>query len=190
MNSQMVVDYLCEVLNIKTDNTLLILDMVEDLKTIQDLAEFKFYIKSRVANLNDEYRYLSGYQKFIKLVDNFNKENKQNLQVGLFDDVEEKINKLIKKCRTAWRTIEAKRPLGFRIDDLDYKVIPKYFDNVEIKLLDQVGGFQRWYKDYDENEFKEELIRIVKASRIKIHDKKLLGGKSQDVNVIKLLKGK
>ena len=187
MNSEMIVNYLCEVLNIKTDNTLIVLDMVEDLKTIKDLAEFKNYIKSRVANLNDDYRYLTGYQKFIKLVDNFNGEKEDQLKLTVLDGVEEKVNKLINKCRLAYNTLDDKMPRGYPYEKVSYENIPNYFDKAEVNLLEQIGGFKRWFTNegYEENEFKQDLIKTVKGARMNFYKKDSNLIKNKDKEVIK-----
>ena len=186
MKAEQIIDYLCEVLNINSSNTLIMLDMLEDLKEVQNLAEFRKYIKSRVANLNDEYRYLTGYQKFIKLVDNFNKENKNKLTSEVLEGVELKVNDLIAKCRNIGRIILRDRPNNIPVEKLSYAIIPNYFEVSEVNLLESVGGFHRWLADYDENDFKEELILEVEKARLRFHSKQKAIGTKQDATMITL----
>lgn len=68
-----VVKYLGTTLNIDMTDKLIVLDMLDDLKTIEDLASFRIFIKERFNY--ERFRYLTGYQKFISLVNEFKKEN-------------------------------------------------------------------------------------------------------------------
>ena len=177
-------EYICEVLNINSTNSMIILDIREGLKEVQDLIGFRLFIKGCITNLNDEYRYLTGYQKFIKLVDSFNKENKEKLENIVLDGMEQKVNDLIHKCRLIVRKLELDRPNNYPIEKLSYKNIPNYFENSEINLLETVGGFKRWFRDYDENDFKEDLLKQVRKLRLQFHTKQI--GTKQDTKSITL----
>lgn len=86
MNKQItandVVKYIAGILNIDlSNNALLLEDMVEDIKSLNDLALFRTFIKEKFNY--ERFRYLTGYQKFIALVNEFKKENKLELSVEM-----------------------------------------------------------------------------------------------------------
>jgi len=164
MNAKQVVEYICEVLNIQTSNPLIVLDMVEDLKGIKDMQEFRTNIKSRIANLNDDYKYLSGYQKFIKVVNDY-KYNDSNVKD---EAIETYCRKLIDKIRTVSRAIDESLPSGLRYNDFAETAT---FDNFksngncaftekEQRLLTEVGICKVWLLTFDDNDF---LLKLMKA---------------------------
>ena len=181
MNSKQIIDYVCEVLNINTSNTLIILDMIEDLKEVKDLAEFKKVLKDRVGNLNDEYKYLSGYQKFAKIVRDFKKQDSNIAD----DKIVNYCKKLVDKCRHSSCSAYDAKPHGYNFNDfIDTAKFESFksnsepvFNEKEIELLESVGGCKRWLKDYDENKFLEDLIESVyklrKNNTLTIGDKKV-----------------
>ncbi len=88
--------YLCNVLNIKTDSSYVILDIQEELESISDLAEFRLFIKSHISKVSHDLEYMSGFQKFLFLVEKFN--NKRlALSDKEFDSISLWCNVLYKK---------------------------------------------------------------------------------------------
>lgn len=74
-----VVKYISQILNVDVSDRLTFQDMLEDLASIQDLAEFRIFVKTRFNY--ERFRYLSGYQKFLALANEFRKENKPKLSI-------------------------------------------------------------------------------------------------------------
>lgn len=68
-----LIEYIANLLNIDISVNLIYLDISEELENIKDLGLFRKELKARVANLNDDYKYLNGFQKFTKIVEDYNK---------------------------------------------------------------------------------------------------------------------
>lgn len=80
MNFQEILEYLCELLNINLKNKLVSDDILDDLKKMSveyNLNDFRLFIKEKINY--DRFRYLTGYQKFIAMANEFKKDNKLEL---------------------------------------------------------------------------------------------------------------
>ncbi len=60
-----VVEYLTNILNIKTDSELVIIDMLDEIRSVKNMAEYRQYIRANINHLGMDY--MTGFQKFILL---------------------------------------------------------------------------------------------------------------------------
>lgn len=153
------VKYLSQILNIDLSDKLTALDMLEDLKEIQDLGEFRIFIKS---SFNYErFKFLTGYQKFLALKNEFIKNNKPKL-----DEVsQEKANSFAYKLYK--KTINVFDEVNFLIqegNDIRSKTISNYIglsfmdQPKEIQVLELVGK-------------REELLRLCNTDKTRLENK-------------------
>lgn len=87
--------YFAQLLNISLDDDLSMMDMVEDLNSIENLADFRVFVKEKFNY--ERFRYLTGYQKFIALVNEYKKENGPKLDEVTQDKADSFAAKLYKK---------------------------------------------------------------------------------------------
>lgn len=80
MNHKEILEYICELLNINLKNKLVsdkILMTLKDMSVSYDLVKFGDFLES---SFNYErFKFLSGYQKFLAMANEFKKENKPKL---------------------------------------------------------------------------------------------------------------
>ena len=72
-----IAKYFAQLLNISLDDDLSMMDMVEELNSIENLADFRIFVKEKFNY--ERFRYLTGYQKFIALVNEYKKDNAPKL---------------------------------------------------------------------------------------------------------------
>ena len=123
MNKQItasdVVKYIAGILNIDlSNNALLLEDMIEDIKSVNDLALFRTFIKEKFNY--ERFRYLTGYQKFITLVNEFKKENKlelsKEMKIKALTYSEDLFKRVTEICDEINFELQTK---GKKIDDLN-----------------------------------------------------------------------
>lgn len=157
-------EYLANILNIKMDNPYIIDDMLEELEQINDLKSFKDFVKER--SNTESYKFLTGYQKFLKAISDFKTINSSVSE----DKVETYCKKLIEKIRTVVRAVDESLPSGLRFNDFaETATFDKFrsggncaFDEKEQRLLSEVGTCKVWLLTYDSHPFLIKLINAVK----------------------------
>lgn len=146
MNKQItandVVKYIAGILNIDlSNNALLLEDMIEDIKSVNDLALFRTFIKEKFNY--ERFRYLTGYQKFIALVNEFKKENKlelsQEMQINALTYSEDLFKRVTTICDEINFELQTK---GKKIDDLNLFETFKIngLENHHIGVLKAIGA--------------------------------------------------
>jgi len=162
-----LIDYVGMLLNFEIKGKLIYLDVVESLEAMSDLAEFRKELKGRVGNLNDDYKYLNGFQKFIKIVEDYNKKKlaltqKENIQI---EDFKTKLyNKLTDICEEIRRdkipTVEYIKSIDFNnIKNFDKTM---YFEPKEIKVNNILGDSLELYRLSTQNKpLLQEKIREI-----------------------------
>lgn len=146
MNKQItandVVKYIAGILNIDlSNNALLLEDMIEDIKSVNDLALFRTFIKEKFNY--ERFRYLTGYQKFIALVNEFKKENKlelsQEMQIKALDYSEDLFKRVTEICDEVNFELQTK---GKKIEDLNLFETFKIngLENHHIGVLKAIGA--------------------------------------------------
>ena len=146
MNKQItandVVKYIAGILNIDlSNNALLLEDMIEDIKSVKDLALFRTFIKEKFNY--ERFRYLTGYQKFIALVNEFKKENKlelsQEMQIKALTYSEDLFKRVTEICDEVNFELQTK---GKKIEDLNLFETFKIngLENHHIGVLKHIGS--------------------------------------------------
>lgn len=168
-----LISYITTIFNIKSDSEFMIDEITEDLMSLRNADGFKEFIKKNVTK--EENRHLSGYQKFLKILDDFKREKGNQDR----DPIETYCKKLIEKCRQACRFVLENKPSGK--DEIEFirEVVPhlkkegkSLFNDKDIQLLNQVGGVSVWARDYDSDSFMTKLyfgvLRLKGANLKKI----------------------
>lgn len=143
MNKQItandVVKYIAGILNIDlSNNALLLEDMIRDIKSVNDLALFRTFIKEKFNY--ERFRYLTGYQKFIALVNEFKKENKLQLS-------EEMQIKALTYSEDLFKRVTN------LLDEVNFELQEKRKDIKELNLK----------KTFLKNGFKEHDIKVLRV---------------------------
>ena len=155
MNKNDLIEYIALALNIDISNKIVYLEINEELNSVKDFNLFRQELKSRVANLNDDFRYLNGFQKFLKFMNEF-----KIKQLPKRDDeqIEAYCKKLANKCSFEVYNLERQLLKGYTIEmfieNANYTNFGNNgisrFTNKEIGLLESIGGMRYWvYKHSD-----------------------------------------
>ena len=112
------IKYFGDVFNLEITNEFTILDINEELEDIENIGEFRKFVKNRIAY--DKYKYLKPYEKFITLANDFKRDNSPKLD----DDTELKIhtftNKLFSKLVSFSNNLEFHiQEKGIKLDEIN-----------------------------------------------------------------------
>ena len=115
-------------------------DIIEDLKSIHHLNLFRVYIKENF--IKEKYKYLTGYQKFIALCNDFKKEHNPKLDIKQKEKVENYSESLYKKTVDVFDWINWEVQTG--CDIYDKKISIKLFkvfgeEPKDIEVLERIG---------------------------------------------------
>jgi len=179
-----LIDYLTMMLNFEIKGKLVYLDVVEELEKIPDLAEFRKEVKSRVSNLNDDYKYLNGFQKFTKIVEDYkskkivlNQEEQTKTYIWierLYQNLTWYFDELAWSNPTVWQ-LDHHEWKNFKRgkkgeDEKDWKLL---FNEKELKVCDKIGDTKEIYRLATKRkpELREKIETIVngliKESKVK-----------------------
>lgn len=144
MNHQQILEYLCELLNINLKNKLVSDDILDDLKKMSqeyNLNDFRLFIKDKINY--ERFRYLTGYQKFIAMANEFKKENKlelsQEMQIKALTYSEDLFKRVTTICDEVNFELQTK---GKKIEDLNLFETFKIngLENHHIKVIASLGS--------------------------------------------------
>ena len=112
------IKYFGDVFNLEITNEFTILDIKEELEEIENIVEFRKFVKNRIAY--DKYKYLKPYEKFITLANDFKRDNFPKLD----DETELKIytfaNKLFSKLVSFSNNLEFHiQEKGIKLDEIN-----------------------------------------------------------------------
>jgi glutaredoxin-related protein len=186
--------YFINLLNISIEDELTMIDMLQELEVIEDLNSFRIFVKRRFNY--EKFRFLTGYQKFISLSNEFRKENKLKLDAETQERVDNYSEMLFNKITRVIEEINFKlQELGKKIDDFDYLETLKKngFVSSDIEILNTIGDKKRMFHLalYSKHELKERIERIVnKKTLIKVYpqleiDKNFID--TENIEILKLL---
>lgn len=184
--------YFINLLNISIEDELTMIDMLQELETIEDLNSFRIFVKRRFNY--EKFRFLTGYQKFISLSNEFRKDNKLKLDAETQEKVDNYSNKLFSKITRVIEEINFKlQELGKKIDDFDYLETLKKngFSESDIEILKTIGNKKRvfYLALHSKKELKERIERIVnKKILIKIYPQLSINKNFIDTENIERLK--
>lgn len=195
MNKQItandVVKYIAGILNIDlSNNALLLEDMIEDIKSVNDLALFRTFIKEKFNY--ERFRYLTGYQKFIALVNEFKKENKlelsQEMQIKALTYSEDLFKRVTEICDEVNFELQTK---GKKIEDLNLFETFKIngLENHHIKVIASLGSKETIFTMaiYRKADLMARIESIVNKKALEKQYPQLVI-KSDDVKILERLK--
>lgn len=184
--------YFINLLNISIEDELTMIDMLQELEVIEDLNSFRIFVKRRFNY--EKFRFLTGYQKFISLSNEFRKENKLKLDAETQERVDNYSEMLFNKITRVIEEINFKlQELGKKIDDFDYLETLKKngFVSSDIEILNTIGDKKRMFHLalYSKHELKERIERIVnKKTLIKVYPQLEIDKNYSDSENIEYLK--
>ena len=184
--------YFINLLNISIEDELTMIDMLQELEVIEDLNSFRIFVKRRFNY--EKFRFLTGYQKFISLSNEFRKENKLKLDAETQERVDNYSEMLFNKITRVIEEINFKlQELGKKIDDFDYLETLKKngFVASDIEILNTIGDKKRMFHLalYSKHELKERIERIVnKKILIKVYPQLEIDKNYSDSENIEYLK--
>lgn len=184
--------YFINLLNISIEDELTMIDMLQELEVIEDLNSFRIFVKRRFNY--EKFRFLTGYQKFISLSNEFRKENKLKLDAETQERVDNYSEMLFNKITRVIEEINFKlQELGKKIDDFDYLETLKKngFVASDIEILNTIGDKKRMFHLalYSKHELKERIERIVnKKTLIKVYPQLEIDKNYSDSENIECLK--
>lgn len=195
MNKQItandVVKYIAGILNIDlSNNALLLEDMIEDIKSVNDLALFRTFIKEKFNY--ERFRYLTGYQKFIALVNEFKKDNKlelsQEMKIKALTYSEDLFKRVTEICDEINFELQTK---GKNIDDLNlFETFKKNgLENHHIGVLKAIGAKETIFtmSVYGKEDLRARIESIVNKKALEKQYPQLQN-KSEDKKVLERLK--
>lgn len=193
MNHQQILEYICELLNINLKNKLVsdkILMTLEDMSVSYDLVKFGDFLES---SFNYErFRYLTGYQKFLSMANEFKRDN----ELKLSDEMEMKAlsytDELFQKVTTVTDELNFYIQTNKKsIDEINlFETLKKYgLKNHHINILKHIGDKKKVFtlSVYGKHEFKELIGSIVfKKALVKQYPQLLI--KKDKIEVLERLK--
>lgn len=191
INVKDLIDYISSLLNFEISGKLIYLDVVEELESITDLGMFRRELKSRVAHLNNDYKYLNGLQKFTKIVNEYKKKQlelkpKEHDYVVMFcDKLFSKLTDVFEEVRM-FRVPTLKQIKNIDLDNTKFKTKNKdktlYFEEREIKVYKMIGDVVELYRLATQNKvllqekIKEAVLKLVEQKKT---DALLLANRTQ-----------
>jgi hypothetical protein len=184
--------YFINLLNISIEDELTMIDMLQELEALEDLNSFRIFVKRRFNY--EKFRFLTGYQKFISLSNEFRKDNKLKLDAETQESVDNYTEMLFNKITRVIEEINFKlQELGKKIDDFNYLETLKKngFVASDIEILNTIGDKKRMFHLalYSKYELKERIERIVnKKTLIKVYPQLEIDKNYSDSENIEYLK--
>lgn len=184
--------YFINLLNISIEDELTMIDMLQELEALEDLNSFRIFVKRRFNY--EKFRFLTGYQKFIFLSNEFRKDNKLKLDAETQESVDNYSEMLFNKITRVIEEINFKlQELGKKIDDFNYLETLKKngFVASDIEILNTIGDKKRMFHLalYSKHELKERIERIVnKKILIKVYPQLEIDKNYSDSENIEYLK--
>ena len=156
--------YFINLLNISIDDEVTMLDMLDELENIENLNSFRSFVKKRF-NYKRFY-FLTGYQKFISLANEFRKENILKINNEIKEEVDCYSDNLFNKITSVFEQVNFKlQELGKKIDDFNYLETLKRsgFVAKDMEILEIIGDKKRIFHLalHSKQELKERIQKIV-----------------------------
>ena len=199
MNPSDVVKYIGQLLNIDTSNPIVMQDIMEDLKEVQDLNAFRIFIKEKFNY--ERFKYLTGFQKFVALKTEFMKENKPKLTADQMLKVSSTAEDIFQLTTSIFDEIDFRVKAGMDIEDPKIKTyLYLSFEKIEeskrkkyLRVLKKIGDKQDIlnFMRRDRQGLLEEIKNIIHGfTLVKAYPNLAVENKSQDKLMIEILKGK
>ena len=155
-----VLNYVIEKLNIKSESDLVLMDIQQDLASIQNLNDFRIFIKEN--QRNSEFNYLTGVQKFDAMFMKF----KEKEKIVKDDSMTRKCKVIIDKLTSSSSAIDRAIPgisatIKF-LANVKYEQLMRNnecaFTQQEQKLLNEVGSLEYCLAHFQDDNFLNKLF--------------------------------
>ena len=152
-----LIEYLVSILNIKTNSSFVILDMTEEIKEIEDLVEYRNFMRQSFDYLGMEY--YTGFQKFIKLTAIYKRQYTKNKNAQRISKSVKVASILAQKIKDVQSYIE-----NGKEDYSDFNSDEKcYFSKFEISQIERLGGLRNCVRLQKSVSGDDELLNQLKA---------------------------
>jgi len=131
-NLEKQIDYITQLLNIKTESELVILDIGNELSKLDDPADFIVYLRKNYNHYHTTY--LTGFQKFLYLLDLYKNKSITEKSIDEIKLISQKVNNV---ARQLGEHTEANFEDIF-LNDANNKL--RYFTQKEIEILNLIGN--------------------------------------------------
>jgi hypothetical protein len=131
---QRLTEYICEILNIKADNELVVADIQSKIALVNDVAAYTDYVRSEFNK--DAYEFMTGFQKFISITDKYLKIQEDKILEPQYEKAEKYAKHLsakVKHCREFVRD----NSVGFENIAAEGE---KFFKDHELRMLERIGS--------------------------------------------------
>lgn len=194
MNHQEILEYICELLNINLKNKLVsdkILMTLKDMSVSYDLVKFGDFLES---SFNYErFRYLTGYQKFLSMANEFKRDNElklsEEMQIKALSYSEDLFKRVTTICDEVNFELQTK---GKKIDDLDLFATFKRngLENHHIGVLRAVGDKNKLMhlSVYGKTDLIARIESIVNKKALIKKYPQLAAPKKEKIQVLEMLK--
>jgi len=133
-----VVEYLTNILNIKTDSELVIIDMLDEIRSIKNMAEYRQYIRANINHLGMDY--MTGFQKFILLTKKYKEKVAREDNAGRIERGNKYALELADKVRSVSGHVLDKPFLDFDNFVSNGKSIFTDFDKTELSKIGSLSS--------------------------------------------------
>jgi len=193
MNFQEILEYLCELLNINLKNKLVsdkILMTLKDMSVSYDLIKFGDFLES---SFNYErFRYLTGYQKFLSMANEFKRDNKLELSEEMQTKALTYSQDLFKKVTAILDEVNFELQIKSKtIDDLNLEqtLIANGLEKHHIKVIASLGSKETVFAMaiYNKMELSRRIESIVNKKAL-VQQYPQLVPKKEKIQVLEMLK--
>jgi len=170
----MQVDYITQLLNIKTESELVILDIGNELSQLEDPADFIVYLRKNYNHYHTTY--LTGFQKFLFLLELYKNKTISDKGKGV-DEIKLMSQKVNNVCHQLGEHTEANFE-DIYLNDANGKL--RYFTAREVEILNLIGNLGYCIR-------LQRSISGTDALETEIHNKILSLGKDKNQILLKAM---
>lgn len=157
-------------------------DIGRELSTIKNHTEFIKYIKKRIVSdeFNKEYQYLNGYQKAIKMIDEF---RRKELELLFYEDKKEELEALETYYMSIHEDVKKYPGYFYRLANDEYEIVQdeEFEESLnpitreairkQSRVCKRLKSFFELYLDYSSLSYvKDEALRRLKDNYIREND--------------------
>lgn len=193
MNHQKILEYLGTLLNIDLRSKTVsdkILNTLSDMSLEYNLTDFGVFLEEKFNY--ERFKYLTGYQKFIAMANEFKKENKlelsEEMQIKALTYSEDLFKRVTAICDEVNFELQTK---GRKIEDLDLFATFKRngLENHHIKVISSLGSKETVFAMAIHSKMELELkIASIVHKKAMIKSYPQLANKNPDKKVLEMLK--
>lgn len=171
-----ILNYVIEKLNIKSESYLVLMDIQQDLSSLQNINEFRIYLKENQSN--SDFKYLTGVQKFDAMFKKFKEKEKILKDDSMTRKCKEIIDNLASSSSAIDRAIPGITETKKFLVNVKYEQLMRNnecaFTQQDQKLLNEVGSLEYCLSHFQDDNFLNKLFnaytRLNKAFLIQQKD--------------------